>query len=61
MKHTGIIEWTLTKEMVEKKLGFEINEQEFKRFAELFEENFRLQFNETLDWQAEEWEEVKEW
>lgn len=61
MEYTGTIEWKLTKEMVEKQLGYEINDDEFKHFAQLFETNFKLQFEETLEWQADEWDEVKTW
>jgi len=61
MKHTGIIEWTLTKEMVEKKMGKKISNEEFDLFCQHFHNNFLAQFDDTLSWQVDDWDEVKEW
>ena len=60
-KIEGNIEWSLTKEVVERELGMTITDEEFELFGKHFKENFEAQFNETLEWLASEWEEVKTW
>ena len=55
--------WSLTKEQVERYLGRPlVDHKEFIRFCKHFESNFILQFPDTLEWQAREWDdEVKHW
>jgi hypothetical protein len=57
----GIIKWSLDKEMVELELGYKINNEEFKLFCNHFQHNFEAQFQDTLEWQAQDWDEVKTW
>ena len=57
----GIIKWSLDKKMVELELGYEINNDEFRLFCCHFQNNFEAQFQDTLEWQAQDWDEVKIW
>jgi hypothetical protein len=57
----GLIEWSLDKEMVQSELGYEITNEEFILFCKLFQKNFEAQFQDTLEWQAQDWEEIKTW
>lgn len=59
MEIQGIIEWTLTKNMVENELGKEISDDEFVLFGEHLKDNFRSQLESTLESQALNWEEMK--
>jgi hypothetical protein len=61
VKYEREFKWTLDKSMVEKRLGYEITNEEFYYFAKHFENNFINQFAITLDWQSDEWEEVQSW
>jgi len=61
MEKKGIIEWTLSKDVVEHMLRKKISDDEFLLFAEHFKSNFEAQFEDTLDWQISDWEEVKTW
>jgi hypothetical protein len=61
MEYTGTIEWKLTKEMVENELGYKISDEDFILFAKHFNNSFNAQFEDTLSWQASDWDEVKEW
>jgi transcriptional regulatory protein LevR len=61
MTHTGKIEWTLTKSRVENELGYEIDENLFSLFAKHFQNNFAAQFDATLEMQASNWDEIKDW
>lgn len=61
MKIQGNIEWSLTKEQVEFEMGKKISDEEFTLFGKHFEENFKAQFEATLEWQVSDWDEVKTW
>ena len=57
----GIVNWSLDKEKVELELGYEIKNDEFLIFCKHFQNNFEAQFQDTLEWQAQDWKEVKTW
>jgi hypothetical protein len=61
VKYERQFNWSLNKHMVEQRLGYEISNEEFVWFAKHFESNFLIQFAETLNWQCEDWDEVKTW
>ena len=57
----GIIKWELPKELIESELRRKINNDEYLLFCQHFHNNFEAQFQDTLEWQAQDWEEVKTW
>lgn len=57
----GVINWSLDKDMVESELGEKIDNEEFLLFCNHFQSNFDAQFSATLEWQAQDWDEVKTW
>jgi|688.fasta_scaffold308164_2 hypothetical protein len=61
MEKTINVQWTLTKERVELEMGKTITEDEFDLFAKHFQNNLEAQFDDTLEWQASDWDEVKTW
>jgi len=61
MEKTGNLKWTLTKEMVEREMGKTITDDDFDLFVKHFQNNLEAQVEETLQWQASDWDEVKNW
>jgi len=61
LEYKGVTTWTLTKDRVEKEIGKTISNEEFDLFCQHFHNNFLAQFDDTLSWQADDWDEVKDW
>jgi hypothetical protein len=45
--------------MLRKKLGKSITDSEFNIFFEAFHDYFKSEYNNTLDWLSEDWENIK--
>lgn len=60
-EYIGTTIWRLTKKMVEDEIGYEITNEEFDLFCKHFHNNFSAQLEDTLTFQAKDWEEIKTW
>ena len=61
IKYERQFNWSITKYDVEVLLGRVITNEEFNEFGKLFSEHFKYQYDDTLKWLAENYDEVKEW
>jgi hypothetical protein len=53
--------WYITKDMVYRRSGLELSDEEFLVFAKHFEQNFMIQYAMVLEWLIDEWDEIKTW
>jgi len=60
-EYIGTTTWKLTKHMVENEIGQQITNEDFDLFCQHFHNNFFAQFEDTLSYQATDWETVKTW
>jgi hypothetical protein len=61
LEYKGVISWILSKNKVEKEMGKKLSNEEFDLFCQHFHNNFLAQFDDTLSWQVDDWDEVKDW